>query len=58
MKAWMNGAQIRKRLRLEVVDDLSSKYDKKVEQFEDEGASKELAEAKASNFLLPAYGKS
>ena len=29
----------------------------KMKQFEDEGASKELAEAKASNFLLTAYRK-
>ena len=28
-----------------------------MKQFEDEGASKELAEAKASNFMLPDYRK-
>ncbi len=32
-------------------------YDEQVELYQDEDTSKEVAEAKASNFLLPSYGK-
>ena len=43
-----NGERPWKKLRFEVIDDLSSNYDEQVE---------EVAEAKASNYLLPAYRK-
>ncbi|KAL9952830.1 hypothetical protein ACROYT_G040143 [Oculina patagonica] len=46
-----------KKLRLEVIDDLSSNYDEQVERYQEEGSSKNVAEAKASNFLLPSYRK-
>ena len=46
-----------KKLRLEVIDDLTSDYDEQVEHFQNEGAPKGVAEAKASNFLLPTYRK-
>ena len=36
-----------KKLRLEVIEDLSSKYDKRVERYQDEGVSKDVAEAMA-----------
>lgn len=52
-----NGERPWKKLRFEVIDDLSSNYDEQVERYQDEGASKEVAEAKASNYLLPAYRK-
>ncbi|KAL9983274.1 hypothetical protein ACROYT_G005420 [Oculina patagonica] len=44
-----------KKLRLEVIDDLSSNYDEQVERYQEEGSSKNVA--KASNFLLPSYRK-
>ncbi|KAJ7384889.1 hypothetical protein OS493_019570 [Desmophyllum pertusum] len=46
-----------KKLRLEVIKDMSSKYDKRVERYQDEGVSKDVAKAMASNFLLPTYRK-
>ena len=46
-----------KKLRLEVIDELSSDYDEQVERFQNEGVPKDVAEAKASNYLLPAYRK-
>ncbi|KAL9964691.1 hypothetical protein ACROYT_G028366 [Oculina patagonica] len=46
-----------KKLRLEVIYDLSSNYDEQVERYQKEGSSKNVVEAKASNFLLPSYRK-